>query len=252
MKTHLCLEHVLPMSRRDALLGLLTVFAGRALGADLTSMALPNSVAGIEIPRTAVTRAAAALSRRTCPDFLFNHCMRTFLFGALHERHHGRTYHAEAAFVAAALHDVGLLKAHESDGKSFEVDSANTAEQLALQNGVSPGVARLIWNAAAMHDMRWAIVEKQNPTVELVAAGASADVAGPDEEMIPRAATDEILAAFPRLGFKLQFNQLLTDHCRRKPLSQQGTWLDGYCRTAVPAANFSDPKALINSAPFSD
>jgi len=94
------------------------------------------------------------------------------------------------------------------------------------------------------------LVEKQNPTVELVAAGASADVAGPDEEMIPRAATEEVLAAFPRLGFKVQFTQLLTDHCKRKPLSQQGTWLDGYCRGAVPAASFPDPKGSINSAPF--
>jgi len=80
MKTHLCADQVLTMNRRDALLGLLTVFAGRALGADPTSMALPSSVAGIEIPRTAITRAAASLSRRTCPEFLFNHCMRTFLF----------------------------------------------------------------------------------------------------------------------------------------------------------------------------
>jgi len=195
MKTQLCVEQVLTMNRRDALLGLMTVFAGRALGADLTSVALPSSVAAIEIPRTALTRAAASLSRRTCPEFLFNHCMRTFLFGALHERHHGRTYHAEAAFVAAALHDLGLLKFYETEGRPFEVDSANAAEQLALQNGVLPNVASLIWNAAAMHDMRWAIVEKQNPTVELVAAGASADVAGPDEEMIPRAATEEVLAA---------------------------------------------------------
>jgi len=119
------------------------------------------------------------------------------------------------------LHDLGLLKSYETEGRPFEVDSANAAEHLALQNGMSPNVARLIWNAAAMHDMRWAIVEKQNPTVELVAAGASADVAGPDEEMIPRAATEEVLAAFPRLGFKVQFTQLLTDHCKRKPLSQQ-------------------------------
>ena len=250
MKNPLCLDHPLRASRRDALVGLLALFAGRAMGANLNAMALPNSVAGIEIPSTAVTRAAVSLSRSTCPEFLFNHCMRTFLFGALHERHHGRTYNAEAAFIAAALHDVGLLKSYETNGKSFEVDSANAAEQLALQNGVSPADAKLVWNAAAMHDMRWAIVEKQNPTVELVAAGAGADVVGPDEEMIPREATNEILAAFPRLGFKVQFAQLLTDHCKRKPLSQQGTWLDGYCRAAVPAQIFPDPKAPISSAPF--
>jgi hypothetical protein len=83
--------------------------------------------------------------------------------GALHEHHHGRPYNADAAFVAAALHDLGLLAPYESEGKSFEVDSANAAERVALENGLAPDVAKLVWNATAMHDMRWAVVEKQNP-----------------------------------------------------------------------------------------
>jgi hypothetical protein len=121
-----------------------------------------------------------------------------------------------------------------------------------MENGLAPDIAKLVWNAAAMHDMRWAVVEKRNPTVELVAAGASADVVGPDEDMISPAATAEVLKAFPRLGFKVQFAQLLTDHCKRKPLSQLGTWLDGYCRAAVPGAAFPDPTVSIRSAPFAE
>ena len=253
IRTHPCIRSRLGSSRRDVLAGLLAFVASRAsLGLNRPATALPNSVAGIEIPRSRVAFAAAQLSRQECPEVLFNHCMRTFLFGALHEQHHGRAYNAEAAFVAAALHDLGLLKAYESEVRPFEVDSANAAEQLALQNGLSPQIATLVWNATAMHDMRWAIVEKQNPTVELVAAGASADVVGPDKEMISAAAVTEVVKAFPRLGFKVQFAQLLTDHCKRKPLSQLGTWLDGYCRAAVPGATFPDPTAPIRSAPFAE
>jgi len=239
--------------RRDVLLGLLALAVGRPQSAlAQPRVPLPSSVAGIAIPRSAVAQAAAALSRRACPEVLFNHCMRTFLFGALHERHHGRAFNADAAFVAAALHDLGLLKAFETAGTPFEVDSANAAERLALENGLSPDTAKMVWNAAAMHDMRWAVVEKQNPTVELVAAGAAADVVGPDEGMISSAATTEVLEAFPRLGFKVRFAQLLTEHCKRKPLSQLGTWLDGYCRAAVPDAPFPDPTAGIRSAPFDE
>jgi hypothetical protein len=80
--------------------------------------------------------------------------------------------------------------------------------------------------------MRWAVVEKQNPTVELVAAGASADVVGPDEDMISPAATAEVIKC--------------------KPFSQLGTWLDGYCRAAVPGAAFPDPMVSIRSAPFAE
>ena len=119
--------------RRDVLLGLLALAVGRPQSAlAQPRVPLPSSVAGIAIPRSAVAQAAAALSRRACPEVLFNHCMRTFLFGALHERHHGRAFNADAAFVAAALHDLGLLKAFETAGTPFEVDSANAAERLAL------------------------------------------------------------------------------------------------------------------------
>jgi hypothetical protein len=242
-----------PAGRRDVVLGLLALsLGGPALASTRSALALPSSVAGIPIPRSRAARAAVALSRQACPEVLFNHCMRTYLFGALHEQHYGRAFNPEAAFVAAALHDLGLLKPYETDGTPFEVDGANAAERVALENGLPPDTAKLVWNAAAMHDMRWAVVEKQSPTIELVAAGASADVGGPDEGMISPAATAEVIRAFPRLGFKMQFAQLLTDHCKRKPLSQLGTWLDGYCRATVPTAGFPDPRAIIQSAPFDE
>jgi hypothetical protein len=246
-------DRVRPAGRRDVLLGLVALaLGGSALAIDRSALTLPSSVAGIPIPRSRVARAAAALSRQACPEVLFNHCMRTFLFGALHEQHHGRAFDADAAFVAAALHDLGLLKEYETDGTPFEVDSANAAERLALENGLSRETAKMVWNAAAMHDMRWAVIERQSPTIQLVAAGASADVGGPDEGMISPAATADVIKAFPRLGFKTRFAQLLTDHCKRKPLSQLGTWLDGYCRATVPAAGFPDPQALIKVAPFEE
>ena len=213
---------------------------------------MPAAVAGIRMPRTRLALAAAALSQRAGPEFLFNHCMRTFVFGALHARHAGQTYEAEPAFVAAALHDLGLLSAYATKEQAFEVDSANAAEKFGIENGASAEEARLIWTAAVMHDMRWALVSRQSSTVRLVAAGAGTDVIGPDPNIISVEMTQQILRAFPRLGFKSQFQSLLDDHCRRKPLSQLGTWLDGYCRAAAPTAHFPSTAAAINAAPFAD
>jgi len=233
--------------------GLIAMASGARCGAlENHGALLPTAVAGIAIPHSRAAQAAAALSRRSCPETLFNHCMRTFLFGALHQQHHGRAYDAEAAFVAASLHDMGLLADFESKSKPFEVDSADVAERLAQKYGISQRSAKTIWDAAAMHDMRWAIVERQNSTVQLVAAGAGADVMGPDEDMISPAATAEVVKAFPRLGFKSQFAELLTQHCRRKPLSQVGTWLDDYCHAAVPNVVYPNTKEAIAAAPFSE
>ena len=241
------------ITRRNVLTAAVALaVAGPLVAADEAEAWLPKSVAGIAIPRTPLARAAAALSRRAGSAFLFNHCMRTFIFGALHVKFHGLTYEDEPAFVAAALHDLGLLAEYESADLSFEVDSANAAEKLALEHGAAAAESGLIWSAAVMHDLRASIVFRQSPTVLLVAAGAGADVIGPDPAMIPPERTREVLQAFPRLGFKKKFQALLTDHCHRKPTSQSGTWLDSYCRAAVPGAVFPSTAAKIDAAPFAD
>jgi hypothetical protein len=241
------------VNRRRVLTAALALAAsGAALTRAQARVTVPTEVAGIRMPRTRLSLAATALSQRAGPDFLFNHCMRTFVFGALLARHHGQTYEAEPAFVAAALHDLGLLSAYATKEQSFEVDSANAAEKFAFENGATAEETKLIWTAAVMHDMRWALVARQSATVLLVAAGAGADVMGPDPDIISAEMTQQILQAFPRWGFKRRFQNLLDDHCRRKPLSQLGTWLDGYCRGIVPNAHFPSTAAAINAAPFAD
>lgn len=241
------------LDRRTFLAGLLALAAVRPQSARAAGRpALPSSVAGIEFPRSQFAVAAAELCARVAPGFLYNHCMRTYLFGALHARHHGRIFRAEMAFAAAAFHDLGLLQAYETSEQPFEVDSANAAERFALEHGISQTDAHLVWSAAAMHDMRWGIVSHQDATIELVAAGAAADVIGPDPDMIPPDLTGEVVAAFPRLEFKKEFQGLLTGHCRRKPLSQVGTWLEGYCRSVSPNVVISSTAAAIDAAPFSE
>src|SRR5580704_12832001 len=54
--------------------------------------ALPAEVAGVRLPRSALALKAAAYARASCPGFLFNHCMRTFLFGALKLQHQQLRY----------------------------------------------------------------------------------------------------------------------------------------------------------------
>src|SRR5579884_1478004 len=169
----------------------------------------PARVAGVEIPTSAMCKKAAALSRSASPPFLYNHALRTYVFGALHARSHGLTYDPEIAFAAAMIHDLGLLSSYEHDNLPFEVVSANAAEELARRSGLSARDARRIWDATVMHDMRWAFVERQSPEVILVASGAAADVVGPDRGMIRPADVAEVVRLLPRLGFKAGFKKLL-------------------------------------------
>jgi hypothetical protein len=237
-------------TRRRALFGLLALTLTPAL--TRAQSQTPAEVAGIKLPQSPIARVALQFSRTHCPDYLFNHCMRTFLFGAVALQTQKRAYDADTAFAAAALHDLGLLVAFETPTASFEIDGANRAEQLMIGNGLSPQDADIVWHAIALHDVRFALTRRQGPEAMLVAMGAGCDVDGPDSGLIDARQTEEIVAAFPRLQFKKRFTALASDHCKRKPLSQRGTWLEGLCREQAPSAWTDTVEREIADAPFKE
>jgi hypothetical protein len=151
----------------------------------------------------------------------------------------------------AALHDLGLVQAYESPRGSFEVDGADAADKLARETGASAAAGDVIWHAIVFHDGRFAITQRAGPEAMLTALGAGADVVGPDDDIDARQIA-EIVQAFPRLGFKARFTALLVDHCKRKPTSQRGTWLEGLCREQAPGAFTSTVEQQIAGAPFAE
>jgi hypothetical protein len=239
------------MQRRKLVLGTLTLLGARLLPA--RAAALPGEVAGVKLPGSALARGAAAFARVHSPEFLFNHCMRTFLFGALQLQRNKLAYRAEDAFVAAAMHDLGLLPQFETAAGSFELDGADAAEHWARAQGAASGQADRIWHAVEMHDGAFALTQRQGPEAELVARGAGTDVYGPAADMFAAGQVDEVLAAFPRLKFKQEFTSLLVAHCARKPASQRATWLEGTCRAHAAAAPSDDAVAQhIAAAGFAE
>ena len=230
-----CARHAssFPFTRRGALaaLGACALMAP----ASAAPLQLPAEVAGVDLPRSDIALRALRLSQAICPDFLFNHCMRIYLFGALHAKKSNIVFNAEEAFVAAALHDVGLIPARSSANNSFEIDGANAAEAFARENGLDAAAADVVWRAIACHDGRFALTRRQGPEAIVVAVGAATDVNGPGDGFTAEEIA-AIVAAFPRLRFTTRFTALLVDQCRRKPLSQSGTWLEGLCRERSPSA----------------
>jgi hypothetical protein len=214
---------------------------------------IPREVAGIRLPRTPRALAACAFARARCPPFLFNHSMRTYLFGALTLGGQGRDFAAEEACIASALHDLGLLAPFESPEGSFETDGADAAEAWAREHGEGASAAQRIWHAVQMHDGPWALTRRQGPEAMLVALGAGIDVVGPQPGQLGDAQIAQVLEAFPRLEFKRQFTELLIGHCQRKPASQRATWLEGLCASHAPAMR--RPHAVeeaIAAAPFGE
>ena len=229
---------------------LLPCASARASAGEASPAALPTEVAGIVLPSTSLVRKAVALSRRASPEFLFNHSMRSYLFGAIYASRHGVRYDSEAAFIAAALHDLGLLPQFATPDLPFEVDGANGAEAFLHREGAPESESNAVWNAVALHATRAPFISHQAAEVLVLSAGVGSDFGGIDSAEIDSRREHEILVAFPRLGFKQRFLGLLSDHCRRKPTSQRSTWLSDFCRAQAPGAAYPDIVHALMGAPF--
>jgi HD domain len=232
--------------------GVAWVIRGAALerAAKASTHVLPDTVAGIPIPGTAIARAAADLAADASPDFLFNHCVRTFLFGALMSQVHGVQYDAEVAFIASALHDLGLIERYSSKDEPFEIDGADAAKRFLGQRGFPGAKIAVIWDAIAMHTS--ALSDRKGPEVALVGNGAGVDVFGGGLRMLAPASVAAVVMRFPRLQFNSGFERLLLDYCQRKPLAQIGTWTDELCRSHVHGVAFPTIEQRLKASPFKE
>ena len=213
-----------------------------------------KAVASVSIPDTALCTAAVDLLESSSPEFLCNHCLRTYILGSLAVRRLGRSVvDEEAAFCAAVLHDLGLVPASRGDNR-FEIDGADAARQFCLKHQVPPARADLIWEAIALHTSS-GIASRMADEIALVHFGAGLDFLGLGLDQVPPQVIEEVIASYPRIDFKAQFRNLLVEHCRRNPAAQILTWTDDVARTAgctmhgqpIPTAS-----QLMAAAPYQE
>jgi HD domain len=187
---------------------------------------LPNAVAGIRIPDSRLARDAAQRAYDESPLFLFNHCMRSFAFASVLARGSGWNWDAEVVFVAAALHDLGLLPEHHDAFKTFEAAGADLARGFAVAHGMAEPKADWVRDGIALHTTSGG----KSPVheVAMINMGTGLDVLGSARwcDKLPAAARTEILAAFPRLSFSREFRQTLEDYKNRHPGDAgEGNWI---------------------------
>jgi hypothetical protein len=109
------------------------------------------TVAGVQFPDTTLCNAAVDLLAETSPTFLYNHCIRTYVFGSLAVKAMGRTViDEEIAFCGSVLHDLGLVPAYAGENR-FEVDGADAARAFCEKHKVPPARSEKVWEAIAFH-----------------------------------------------------------------------------------------------------
>lgn len=241
------------MSRRDfghVAAGVVLSSAASRIGAK--ALQLPRAVAGVRIPDSMLAKSAAELAWAASPEYLYNHCMRTFVFASLIYAKEGTKFDEELVFIASILHDLGLMPEFMSPDDRFDIDGANAAEKFLQQHKVPRGRSDRVWEAIALHAGGAAVARRRGPEVAAVGLGAAIDVQG---FRIAAFNTDElrqVLDAYPRLGLKKKFIQTIVELCRRKPLAQLGHFTAEIGRAHI--RDFACPtiEATIMAAPYSE
>src|SRR6202041_3913258 len=207
-------------------------------------------LAGIKVPDTVLVRDAIDLSRSAAEPVLFNHVMRSWVFGVLLSESAERAPDAELLAVATILHDLGLTDRYTAENR-FEVDGANAARSFLKGRGIPTQQVQVVWDAIALHTTRSIALHKE-PEVAMTHSGIAVDAIGVGLDRIPLDKQRAILAEFPRLALKNQLQSSLCNIVRRKPVTSFDNILRDFGIRYVEGfapPNFAD---VVANAPFSE
>ena len=208
------------------------------------------ALAGIKVPDTPLVRDAIELSRSLLEPYLFNHVMRSWLFGILLSEGAKPAPDPELLAVSAVLHDLGLTERYTAENR-FEVDGANAARAFLKDRGISTKQMQVVWDAIALHTTPTIALHKE-PEVVMTHSGIAVDVIGIGLDRILQDKQRAILTEFPRLAFKNRFKDCLCSVVRKKPATSFDNVLRDFGSRYVEgftAPSFAD---LFANAPFSE
>lgn len=169
----------------------------------------------IAIPDSSVALEATALAAEASPEFLFNHAIRSYLFGAALALRDKLKVDSEVLYVACVLHDLGLTEKFDRE-EAFQIDGAKAARSFLIEHDVPEARADLVHEAIALHSSL-GIGYTTQPEIALVQRGAAVDVFGLGYRGVHPLTRELILHMYPRLDFKKCFDAVLRDQARRKP-----------------------------------
>jgi hypothetical protein len=212
---------------------------------------MSNLSSALLIPDSLLAKEATDILRDYSTDLLFNHSIRVYLFAAEQGRQQKLRFDTELLYVAAAFHDLGLIKKFSSQNERFEVDGANAARQFLTAHNISEHQVQTVWEAIALHTTP-GIPRYMRPEVALLNSGVLLDVLGMGFDQFPAELREEIVARYPRKNFKESFIQEYFAGFAHKPATTYGTVNAGVVERFIPGYQTPNACDLIAASPFPD
>jgi hypothetical protein len=210
-----------------------------------------NLACALLIPDSLLAKEATDILREHSTDLLFNHSIRVYLFAAEQGRLRKLGFDPELLYVAAAFHDLGLIKKFSSQDERFEVDSANAARQFLDAHDIAEDQVQTVWEAIALHTTP-GIPKHMRPEIALLNSGVLLDVLGVGFDQFPAEVREEIVAKYPRKNFKKGFPEEYFAGFAHKPATTYGTVNAAVYEHFVPGYQSPNACDLIAASPFPD
>ncbi|KAI1169470.1 hypothetical protein F4777DRAFT_221892 [Nemania sp. FL0916] len=220
-----------------------------------------RTIGGVTVIDTKLVREAEAFARSHSSDFVWNHVVRGWLYGALiisHNETLRATVDIEAHAVAAILHDLGWDQTPNSTTVSsyrrFEVDGAIAARDFIRSHNHDQKTwdshrLQLVWDSIALHTQPLIYPYKED-NVAVTGAGILMDFYGPSAG-VTQQEYDTVLAAYPKIEFAEGINQTFVWLCETKPNTTYDTfmqpWGDNYVANYTSKGNRVFDTILTNS-----
>jgi len=207
-----------------------------------------ETIAGVDIPDTALVNDVTTLIRETTPPLIFDHSRRVFLFGSLQARALGLSPDPELLYTAALFHDTGLVPPYRGTAQRFEMDSADAARAFLISHGYSRPETDVVWTAIALHTTP-EVPYGMDPVIAATTAGVETDVLGLRLDAIKAADLDAVTSAHPRPNFKAEILRAFTDGFKDRPDTTFGTVNADVLEHFVPGFRRTDfVDVITNSA----
>jgi HD domain len=176
----------------------------------------------IRLPDSRVAVKASELASELCEPWLYNHSMRTYLWGAMLAQVNDIKIDEELFFTASVLHDLGLTSTHlcqDTSCSCFAVEGARAARQFASQEGWSNQRCDQLAEAISLH-LNVRVGLHHGAEAHLLHAGTSLDIIGARARQLDANAVNHVLDAYPKLSLKANMVEAMKDQSRTRPESR--------------------------------
>ena len=189
--------------------------------------------------RTGAGAAALEVATRFYPVSILNHCLRSYHFAVELAARTDLDYDDELLFVAAAMHDLGLVGVFDSASAPFEYAGAALTWVLAAGAGWPIERRERVGQVVVAH-----MADSVDPAVDLeghlLERATSLDISGRGARDWPPDVTARIVHAYPRHDLAEAFASCFEVQASRKPNSAAARAVEGGVRARLATNALED------------